>query len=386
MARSPYSSAPVDRAAANGDAHLVSGTKLRYRKEFTDPTLAAWDVVTGSGMAVAVASSNLTVTTGTTINSTTSLTTKETFTAPFRAAFGFKVSQKIANQEFFCELVAVSTEDGVTPDETVVAAWRVAFADSATTTVARAEVRNGQAARSQSGNLTVVANTSDSIFEIVLESDEVSFHNKPIDTTAGKTLSYVRNSIAPDPNREYKLRYRVVNLGTAPASTTTFTAGFVTAVDYTEILTEITGAQGRTDASGAMAVHVANTPAVTMTSTAVGALATVTGTSIAKVLAAASTNATLIKSTSGRVYGYHLTNTSASTKYVRLYNMTTAPTVGSSVPVAVLPIAANSSVLVDHTIPMSFATGISYSITGSYADLDNTAVAAGEVVGHILWL
>lgn len=385
MARSPYSSAPVDRAAANGDAHLVSGTKLRYRKEFTDPTLAAWDVVTGSGMAVAVASSNLTVTTGTDINSVTTITTKETFTAPFRAAFSFKISQKIANQEFYVELVAVDSENPALVDETAVAAWRVAGSDSLTTTVARTEVRNGQAARLQSGNLTVGSQTSDTVYEIVLESDEVSFHNKPMDSVAGKTLSNVRNSVAPDPNREYRLRYRVVNGGTAPASTTTFTTAFVTAVDYTEILTELTGAQGRTDAAGALAVHIAG-GSVTMTATTVQASATTVGTSMAKVLSAASTNATLIKSTSGRVFGYHLTNNTASTKYVRLYNSTTAPTVGTTVPAAVIPIAPNSSVLVDHTIPMSFGTGISYSITGAFADLDATAVAAGDVVGHILWL
>lgn len=384
MAQNPYGSAPRDRASANGDAHLVSGTKLRYRKDFTDPTLAAWDVVTGSGMAVTATNSTLQVTTGTSINSTTSVTSKETFTAPFRASFGVKLSQKIINQDFFVELVAVDKENPKVLDETAVAAWRISGTDSVTTTVARAEVRNGQTARVQSGNLTTAAQTADSIFEIVLESDEVSFHNKPIDSTAGKTVSFVRNSVAPDPNRDYKLRYRIVNGGTAPASTTTFTSQYVTAVDYTEIQAELTGAQGRTDAAGALAVHVANTPNVGG-EVRLGANAATGGTAIAKILTAATTNATLVKSTAGRLYGYVLTNTTAATKFVRLYNLTTAPTVGTSVPVMVVAVPPNNTVVAEMTIPVAFATGISYAVTGAFADLDATVVAAGDVVGALLY-
>lgn len=382
----PYGVGAIDRPSANGDAHMVSGTRLRYRREFTDPTLAAWDVVTGTGHAVNVTGGNLTVTTGTTINTETSLTTKQAFSVPFKAQFGFKISQKIVNQSFFCELIAVGPEGTSPVDETVVAAWRISGDDSVTATVARAEVRNGQAARVQSGNLTVATQTTDAIYEIILDSDEVQFHNKPVDSTSGKTVSHVRNSVAPDPNQLYKIRYRVVNGGVAPATTTTFTAGFVTAVDYTEIMVELTGGPGSTLASGALAVQVVNAPGVSMTATTVQSSATVVGTSMAKVLSAASTNATNLKGTAGRIYGYHLVNTSASVKYVRLYNKATAPTVGTDSPAAVIPIPANGSVIVDHTVPMSFATGMGYSITGSFADLDATAVAAGEVIGHILWI
>jgi hypothetical protein len=381
----PYGAAAIDRPSANGDAHMVSGTRLRYRREFTDPTLAAWDVVTGSGHAVNVTGGNLTVTTGTTINTETSLTTKQAFSVPFKAQFGFKISQKIANQDFFCELIACGPEGTSAVDETVVAAWRISGTDSVTTTVARAEVRNGQAARSQSANLTVATQTTDSIYEIVLDSDEVVFHNKGIDSSASKTVSYVRNSVAPDPNQQYKIRYRIANTGTAPASTTTFTAGFVTAVDYTEIMVELTGGPGSTLASASLPVNITG-GSVSLTQTTIQASSTVTGTAVAKVLAAASTNATVLKASAGRIYGYHLTNNTAATKFVRLHNLATAPTVGTSVPTMVIPIAPNSTAVVDHTIPISFSAGISYSITGAFADLDATAVAAGDVVGHILYL
>lgn len=373
----------LDRPGANGDGNLVSGTRTRYRREFTDPTLSAWDVSTGPGMAIAVANSNMTITTGTTANSETRLTTKETFSAPFRAQFGLKLSQKLANQEFYAEIIAVDGAGIV--DETVVAAWRLAGTDSTTTTVARTEVRNGQAARSQSGNQTTASQTTDGIFEIVLESDEVSFHNKAADSIAGKTLSSVRNTIAPDPNLMYKLRLRAVNASVAPASTTTLTASFVTALDYTETLVEVTGGQGRSDGSGAIAVTVTG-GTVGMTSTALAPSATAGGTNAYKTTAAASTNAANIKTTAARVYGYRYTNTSAATKFVRLYNKATAPTVGTDSPIMVIPVPAGQSVATEFAYPVAFASGLGISVTGAAADLDATAVAVNDVIGHLLWI
>jgi hypothetical protein len=93
-----------------------------------------------------------------------------------------------------------------------------------------------------------------------------------------------------------------------------------------------------------------------------------------------------VKSTAARVYGYHLSNTTAAWKFVRLYNMTTAPTVGTSVPALIIPIAPNMTAVVDRSAPIAFTTGLSYSITGAGTDLDATAVALGDVVGHILYI
>jgi hypothetical protein len=109
------------------------------------------------------------------------------------------------------------------------------------------------------------------------------------------------------------------------------------------------------------------------------------GATVAKILSAATTNATSVKATPGRVVGYHLTNTTAAIKYFRLYNLAVAPTVGTSAPLSVIPISANSSAI--YSIPggIAFATGISYAITGAAADLDATAVAANDVVGSVFY-
>lgn len=104
---------------------------------------------------------------------------------------------------------------------------------------------------------------------------------------------------------------------------------------------------------------------------------------IAKVTAGASTNATLVKATAGRVLGWCLTNTTAAVKVVRLFNMTTAPTVGTSVPAYNIVLPANATVALSIPAGMAHATGISYAITGALADLDATAVAANDVIGSI---
>lgn len=103
----------------------------------------------------------------------------------------------------------------------------------------------------------------------------------------------------------------------------------------------------------------------------------------AKVQSAASTNATVVKASAGRVMGWHLTNTSAAVKVVHLHNLTVAPTVGTSVPAYNIVLPAGATVNVSLPVGIAHATGISYSITGAITDLDNTAVAANEVVGAI---
>lgn len=107
--------------------------------------------------------------------------------------------------------------------------------------------------------------------------------------------------------------------------------------------------------------------------------------SITKLQSAASTNATLIKATAGRVLGWTLTNTTAAVKVVRLYNLTVAPTVGTSVPVYNIVIPPNGTVSLSIPAGLSHATGISYAITNGLADLDATAVAANDVIGSIYW-
>lgn len=94
---------------------------------------------------------------------------------------------------------------------------------------------------------------------------------------------------------------------------------------------------------------------------------------------AATTNATAVKSATGwlfKVVGY---NTVATKRYLKIYNLAVAPTVGTSVPFLTLPLLPSAGFSFSFETPLYFAAGISFAITGGVGDADATAVAAGDI-------
>jgi len=110
------------------------------------------------------------------------------------------------------------------------------------------------------------------------------------------------------------------------------------------------------------------------------------GPTVARVLSAASTNASSVKSSFGQVYAYQLCNTSASARYFRFFNKASAPTVGTDMPYAgalLLPAGACLGSPNGIDLGMTFPTGIAYDITGGLTDSDTTAISAADVQGWI---
>lgn len=104
------------------------------------------------------------------------------------------------------------------------------------------------------------------------------------------------------------------------------------------------------------------------------------------LISAASTNATLVKNSGGQVFTLVLTNTTASFRWFKLVNKSSAPTVGTDSPILNLAIPPNSSLDVStNTYAMRLGSGIAYAITGGSALLDTTAVAAGDVIVNIVY-
>lgn len=98
--------------------------------------------------------------------------------------------------------------------------------------------------------------------------------------------------------------------------------------------------------------------------------------------AAASTNATSAKASAGTVFVIEAMNTTASVKYLKLYNKASAPTVGTDTPVRTIALApSNARSFIEFPSGLYFATGIAYALTGAASDADATALAAGDVVG-----
>lgn len=95
-------------------------------------------------------------------------------------------------------------------------------------------------------------------------------------------------------------------------------------------------------------------------------------------VSAATTNATLIKNTAGNLTELTVFNPTAALVYVKLYNKTSAPTVGTDVPVLTIPVPVNGVVnMAFGTNGKRFGTGISYAITAGPLATDVAAVAVG---------
>jgi hypothetical protein len=98
--------------------------------------------------------------------------------------------------------------------------------------------------------------------------------------------------------------------------------------------------------------------------------------------AGAGTNATLVTANPCDIYHITAMNTTASVKYLKLYNKKTAPTVGTDVPtmtVALAPSNALTNIPID--LGLYFNQGLSFALTGAASDADATALVAGDVVG-----
>lgn len=99
------------------------------------------------------------------------------------------------------------------------------------------------------------------------------------------------------------------------------------------------------------------------------------------VITAASTNAAVIKAGTGTLCEITIANVTASTIYVKLYNKTSAPTVGTDVPFLTIPVAASTTADMQFgVVGKRLSTGIAIAVTGAIAATDTTAIAAGAQI------
>ena len=314
------------------DMIKVKSMQKKFRDSFSGAAVnpAIWDVVVGAGMSAGVSGGVLTIGTGTTNGSETTLTSKEIFTIPCRVMVGLLLSQRIANQEFAIELISCD-ENGVL-DNLHGSGW---IFDGTSATQAKYYVRNGGLSALISSASTVATTASLSVFEVEPFQDEAWFHQRAIDSTAGRTASFVRHQQIPDPNRFYKLRIRARNTGTA-ASNTNLQLQYINCSDYAELTAEITAGRGNSVEGQAIAARVVNTITLAQSNVVIGktSLNADSGTGgfgapSRIVSAAAGTNGTIAKNTAGRFYKARAYNATAALRYLKIYNKATAPTVGT---------------------------------------------------------
>lgn len=105
-----------------------------------------------------------------------------------------------------------------------------------------------------------------------------------------------------------------------------------------------------------------------------------------KLNSAASTNATSVSATANTLlYGYYISNTNSSVRYVKFYNKASAPTVGTDTPVLVLAIPGSGAANVSFPAGVNFTTGLAFATTTGAADSDTGAVALNEVIVNLVY-
>ncbi len=355
--------ASLDREANS----LVSSLRAAWRDDFNGAALdpEKWAVLAqGAGQTITLAGGELTLAAGTAANENTILRCLTPLSIPVRAWFIGRISQRIANQTFFLELVNAAGD--------MAARWVL---DGTSATVGKYQATNGGNGAVSAGS-TINTSASDSILEIELFVDEAWFATRGADTANGKTYNLCLTRNVPDPNETYYLQIRALNGAAAPASNTNLVLGAVCVQDINELTAEITGGRGDTVSAKAIAVTVSGS-VVQSHATSFGVTAQ------HKAISAASTNATSVKTTSGTLASIIATNLAATTRFLKVYNKTSAPTVGTDVPVWVFPLAAGQTLNIQSGIGLRLSAGIAYAITAGLADSDTTAIGANEVVVNL---
>jgi hypothetical protein len=235
----------------------VQGLVEAWRDEFPGSALQSgnWEVrKVGVGMSYSVASSKLTIATGTTSGDVLELISKPIRIKPPCRLFVSldSISQRIANQEFSIELIRSDTAvDAVNTDSV----GFYLFGTNATF----ADMRSFSQGDASAGllNQAVVNTSGASLFEIDLTTDEVWFYNGSVDVdTTTKTLAKRMTRKVPDPAQTYMVRIRAKNTGTA-ASTTNFVIDSVLVEDYTHLGVEIARSRGSSAAGEQLPVYIA---------------------------------------------------------------------------------------------------------------------------------
>ena len=93
-----------------------------------------------------------------------------------------------------------------------------------------------------------------------------------------------------------------------------------------------------------------------------------------------------IKPTAGAMFGYYITNISASIRFVKIYNKATAPIVGTDIPYITMPLGAGITMNMRDGTGINLNNGIGIAATSLIADTDTTNPAANDVVVNIYYV
>lgn len=257
-----------------------------------------------------------------------------------------------------------------------------------------------------SGDTTATINTTASpghVGQINYDVNTVGYSDGLVASNTGYqwTTRASRIENVPDVDTPLYLFIVVQNGSTAPASTTTWTIGFVQVEDQGRQKVRI--ASSDPVGSHALPVQplggtistvstVSNVAAIAAGANAIGDVgvqyrANATGAaSITSILSPVTPAGGSIKASAGRLIGWQLQNSSTGVRSVKFYNAT-AVTMGTTAAVFEVDIPAGGRSEVNLPGGIGFATGIMWAVTAAKGLTDNTTtgLAANDVSGCALY-
>lgn len=273
---------------------LVGNAQEKFRDDFFSLDADKWEVVqTGTGHTVDVQGATtrfLNINTGTTAATETILLSKSTFSPPFKIGVGISLSQRVAGQQFVIEAVGVDDDGNVETDTTFAAPVSLNATncagfvfDGTSSTAAKSLLRTSGTPEvvgsTQTITTTTATGTSPNFVgrcaaEWQVDTEEVVFMSRDIDTANNATALTKRTQGVPAPEKRYKLRIRAAN--TSAVVATDMRVHFVRVVDVTRLTVDMTRHMGRADASVSIPVNV-NGTVTTATFSSVGLSAVTVG-------------------------------------------------------------------------------------------------------------
>jgi hypothetical protein len=254
-----------------------------------------------------------------------------------------------------------------------------------------------------SGDTTATINTTASpghVIQMYTDGRNISFADTLVASSTTPTVTTRASRIENIPDDDVDLYFYLwaFNGTTNPASTTTWTVGFIAVEDTVNAPTFIAGVRPL-GAQAALPVSVQGTATVTFTQPALVAgtaaigdvgmqyRANATGAAtLTNVNCPATPAAQQIKGAAGRVLNITLTNTSNAPKWLKIFNLLSASvTPGTTAALAEIAIHNGTTVTVTVEGGMAFSTGITIMITGGLGLTNNTAVTLGDVTGIVLF-
>jgi hypothetical protein len=253
-----------------------------------------------------------------------------------------------------------------------------------------------------SGDTTATINTTASaghVIQMFIDGRNVSWADTTVASSTAPTVTTRASRIENIPDDDVELYFYLwsFNGTTAPASTTTWTVGFISVEDTVNVPTFIAGVRPLGQQS-ALPVGVVGTATVSFTQPALVAGTAAIGDVGVQYRANATGAATLtnvncpatpaaqqIRSGAGRLISMVVTNTASAARWGKVFNALSASvTPGTTSALTEFGIPANSTVVWNAEGGAGFSTGITIMVTGGQGLTNNTAVTAGDVTGFTL--